>query len=108
MKIADSMSVKIGIVVVTMLAFIGDVFDSPTMKQHWLHTMLSMAAKKNIIMSRRSTFSFCTNSDVIQKHTAAPAVLKRTMSRPVIPFAMAALPIGAIKPQIMPAINMQA
>ena len=44
--------VTMGRVVVTMLALTGDVRDSPIVKQHWLNTMASIPAKKNISKSR--------------------------------------------------------
>ena len=80
--------VTMGRVVVTMLALTGDVRDSPIVKQHWLNTMASIPAKKNISKSRGATSSLCRpRREVSQKHKAAPTARKLTNANPLMPCA---------------------
>ena len=107
-NMAARIMVMIGMVVVTMLALTGEVMDNPMVKQHWLNTIASMPAKKNMKRSRGGTSSLCLlNSEVNQKHTAAPIILKVTIQSPLIPLAMASLPNGDISPHAAQAASMQ-
>ena len=105
---AAKIMVTMGRVVVTMLALTGDVRDSPIVKQHWLNTMASIPAKKNISKSRGATSSLCRpRREVSQKHKAAPTARKLTNANPLMPCAMASLPKGDISPQAAQAANIQ-
>ena len=103
---AESSMAKIGIEVVTMLALMGEVMLSPMVNPHWLSVSPKSPARPRRNTSFTGTCSRFTNSDVIQKSTAAPATRNVTMSMPVMPWVIASLPSGAISPQKAQAKNM--
>ena len=95
----ESTMAKMGIDVVTMLALTGEVMPSPMVYMHWLNTMPNSAATASNSTSRRATRSRGAKSDAVQNSSAAPATRSDTRQMPSMPWAMASLPTGAIRPQ---------
>ena len=66
--------VRMGVLVVIIEAFTGDVSPSPKVNSPWLNTIPSNEAMKSSSMSRLDTFSRLVNSEAIQNKAAAPAM----------------------------------
>lgn len=71
-----------------------------------MNTRPSMPAKNSLARSRPGTCSRSVNIEASQKSTAAPATRNSTSSMPLMPWAMASLPTGAMSPQKTQARNM--
>ena len=99
--------VMIGTVVVMTEASIGEVSDTPAMKQPWLSVMPNREAKKSMARSWGGTCSLRANAEAIQKSTEAPNIRKVVSASGVMaPDSSTALEIGDMMPHRKLAPNM--
>lgn len=100
-QIAANSIVMIGNIVVTIVASIGEVSDSPVRKSPWLNTNAKRAAPNSFNRSRRSTCSCSLTANEVSQKRIAPPLIRKNVRVKGLKVVMAFLAIGAIKPHIM-------
>jgi hypothetical protein len=105
MIIAASIMVRMGNMVTTMDASMGEVMDNPTKKGSWFSVRAKNDARNNRKMSFAGTCSFLVNSETIQNSNIPPANLKKVRVNGLSISGINALEIGLLIPKIIFAEN---